>query len=325
MKLPRRKFLHLAAGAAAPPAVSRVAWAQSYPSRPVRIVVGFPAGGQIDIIARLMGQWLSDRLGQQFFIDNRPGAASNIAAEAVVRAPADGHTLFLASGTNAVNATLFEKLNFDFIRDTAAIASINRIPLVLEVHPSFPAKTVPELIAYGKTNPGKIDMASPTTGTAPYMAAELFKMMSGVDLVHVPYRGEGQMLIDLLGGQVQVAFGGISPSIEHIRAGKLRALAVATAARLEALPDIPAVGEFVPGYEASGWCGLVAPKSTPIAIIDKLNQEINAGLADPKIKARFGDLVVAVFPGSPVDFGQHFAAETEKWAKVIRAANIKAE
>jgi tripartite-type tricarboxylate transporter receptor subunit TctC len=325
MKLPRRKFLHLAAGAAALPAVSRVAWAQVYPSRPVRIIVGFPAGGQIDIIARLIGQWLSDRLGQQFFIDNRPGAASNIAAEAVVRAPADGHTLFLASGTNAVNATLFEKLNFDFIRDTAAIASINRIPIVLEVHPSFPAKTVPELIAYGKANPGKIDMATPTTGTAPYMAAELFKMMSGVDLVHVPYRGEGQMLTDLLGGQVQVAFGGISPSIEHIRAGKLRALAVATAARLEALPDIPAVGEFVPGYEASGWCGLVAPKNTPVAIIHKLNHEINAGLADPKIKARFGDLVVAVFPGSPVDFGQHFAAETEKWAKVIRAANIKPE
>src|SRR4051794_35043239 len=202
MKLPRRQFLHLAAGAAAVPAVSRIARAQAYPSRPVRIVVGFPAGGQIDIIARLMGQWLSDRLGQQFFIDNRPGAASNIAAEAVVRAPADGHTLFLASGTNAVNATLFEKLNFDFIRDTAVIASINRIPIVLEVHPSFSAKTVPELIAYGKANPGKIDMATPTTGTAPYMAAELFKMMSGVDLVHVPYRGEGQMLTDLLGGQV---------------------------------------------------------------------------------------------------------------------------
>jgi tripartite-type tricarboxylate transporter receptor subunit TctC len=302
--------------------VSRVAWAQVYPSRPVRIIVGFPAGGQIDIIARLIGQWLSDRLGQQFFIDNRPGAASNIAAEAVVRALADGHTLFLASGTNAVNATLFEKLNFDFIRDTAAIASINRILIVLEVHPSFSAKTVPELIAYGK---GKIDMATPTTGTAPYMAAELFKMMSGVDLVHVPYRGEGQMLTDLLGGQVQVAFGGISPSIEHIRAGKLCALAVATAARLEALPDIPAVGEFVPGYEASGWCGVVAPKNTPIAIIDKLNQEINAGLADPKIKARFADLVVAVLAGSPADFGQHFAAETEKWAKVIRAANIKPE
>jgi tripartite-type tricarboxylate transporter receptor subunit TctC len=251
MKLPRRKFLHLAAGAAALPAVSRVAWAQVYPSRPVRIVVGFPAGGQIDIIARLMGQWLSDRLGQQFFIDNRPGAASNIAADAVVRAPADGYTLFLASATNAVNATLFDKLNFDFTRDTAAIASINRIPIVLEAHPSFPAKTVPELIAYAKTNPGKIDMASPTTGTAPYMAAELFKMMSGVDLVHVPYRGEGQMLTDLVGGQVQFAFGGISVSIEHIRAGKLRALAVATAGRLEALPDIPAVGEFVPGYEAS--------------------------------------------------------------------------
>jgi tripartite-type tricarboxylate transporter receptor subunit TctC len=325
MKLSRRRFLHLVSGAAALQAVARVAWAQVYPSRPVRIVVGFPAGGQIDIIARLIGQWLSDRLGQQFFIDNRPGAASNIAADAVVRVPADGHTLLLASATNAVNATLFDKLNFDFIRDTAAIASINRIPIVLEAHPSFPAKTVPELIAYAKANPGKIDMATPTTGTAPYMAAELFKMMSGVDLVHVPYRGEGQMLTDLVGGQVQFAFGGISVSIEHIRAGKLRALAVATAGRLEALPDIPAVGEFVPGYEASGWCGVVAPKNTPVAIIDKLNQEINTALADPKIKARFADLVVAVLAGSPADFGKHFAAETEKWAKVIRAANIKPE
>ena len=323
MKLPRRKFLHLAAGAAGLLAVSPTTWAQSYPTRPVRLIVPFPPGGQIDIIARLIGQWLSERLGQPFIIENRAGAGGNIGTEAVVRAEADGNTLLLASGTNAVNATLFDKLNFDFIRDTTPVATINRIPLVLEVHPSFPAKTVPELIDYAKSNPGKVSLASPPKGTGPYMAAELFKMMSGVDLVHVPYRGDGPMLTDLLGGQVQVGFGGISASIEQIRAGKLRALAVATAARLEWLPDIPTVGEFVPGYEASGWCGVVAPKNTPIAVIAKLNKEINAALADPKFKSRLADLIAPVLAGSPADFSKLIAEETEKWGKVIRTANIK--
>ncbi len=305
------------------PAASRITWAQTYPSRLVRIVVGFPAGGQIDIIARLMGQWLSERLGQPFIIDNRPGAGSNIGTEAVVRAPADGHMLLLANATNAINATLYDNLNFNFIRDIAPVAAINRIPIVLEAHPSFQAKTVPELVAYAKSNPGKVSLATPAKGTGPYMAAELFKMMGGVDMVHVPYRGEGQMLTDLLGGQVQAAFGGISASVEHIRAGKLRALAVATATRLEELPDIPTVGDSVPGYEASGWCGVVAPKKTPIEIIDKLHREINAGLADPKIKARLADAGVTVLALSPADFGKFITDETEKWAKVIKFADIK--
>ena len=325
MKLPRRQFLHLAAAAAALPAVSRIASAQTYPARPVRLIVPFPPGGQIDIIARLIGQWLSERLGQQFFVDNRPGAGGNIGAEAAVHAPADGHTLLLAGGWNAVNAALFDKLNFDFVRDTAAIASINRIPLVLEVHPSFPAKTVPELIAYAKSNPAKLNLATPPKGTAPYMAAVLFIMMSGVDIVHVPYRGDGPMLTDLLGGQVQVAFGGISASIEQIRAGKLRALAVATATRLEALPGIATVGESVPGYETTGWCGVVAPKNTPIAVIDKLNKEINAALADPKFKSRLDDLIAPVLAGSPAEFSKLIAEETEKWGKVIRTANIRSD
>jgi tripartite-type tricarboxylate transporter receptor subunit TctC len=323
MKLPRRNFLHLAAGAAALPAISCVAWAQAYPARPVRIIVGFPAGGQIDIIARLMGQWLSERLGQQFFVDNRPGAASNIAAEAVVRAPADGHTLFLANGTNAVNATLFDKLNFDFVRDTAAVASINRIPFVLAVHLSFPAKTVPELIAYAKINQGKLNLATPPKGTGPYMAAELFKAMAGIDMALVPYRGDAPALTDLLGGQVPAAFGGITAWIESIRAGKLRALAVASAARLEMLPDVPTIGETVPAYEASGWCGIVAPKNTPIGVIDKLNSEINAGLADPRFRARLADVGVPAFAGSPAEFAKHIADETEKWGKVIKTAKIK--
>jgi tripartite-type tricarboxylate transporter receptor subunit TctC len=323
MKLPRRSFLHLAAGAAALPAVSWTAWAQTYPTRPVRLVVPFPPGGQIDIIARLTGQWLSERMGQQFIIDNRAGAGGNIGTEAVVRAEADGYTLLLASGTNAINATLFDKLNFDFIRDTTPVATINRIPLILEVHPSFSAKTVPELLAYAKSNPGKISLASPPKGTAPYMAAELLKMMSGVDVVRVPYRGDSPMLTDLLGGQVQAAFGGISASIEHVRSGKLHALAVGTAARLEGLTDIPTVGEFVRGYEASGWCGVVAPKNTPAAVIDKLNAEINAALADPKFKSRLADLIAPVLVSSPADFSRLIAEETEKWGKVIRAANIK--
>jgi tripartite-type tricarboxylate transporter receptor subunit TctC len=323
MKPSRRTFLHLAAGATALPAAARIARAQAYPARAVRMVVGFPAGGQVDIVARLMGQWLSERLGQPFVIDNRQGASSNIGTDAVVRAPADGHTLLMANGTNAVNATLYDNLNFDFIRDLAPVASINRIPIVLQAQPSFPAKTVPELIAYAKANPGKLNLATAPKGTGPYMAAELFKMLGGVDLVHVPYRGDGQALADLLGGQVQVAFTGISSSIEHIKAGKLRALAVATAARLKALPDIPTIAESVPGFEASGWCGIVAPRSTPVAIIEKLNKEVNAGLDDPKVAARLGDAGVTVLAGSPADFGTLIAEETEKWGKVIRAANIK--
>jgi tripartite-type tricarboxylate transporter receptor subunit TctC len=272
VKLPRRRFLHLAAGAVALPAFSRRARAQAYPARPVRIIVGFPAGGQIDIIARLMGQWLSDRLGQQFFIDNRPGAASNIAAEAVVRAPADGHTLLLANGTNAVNATLYDNLRFDFVRDTAPVASINRIPLVLYVSPSFQIKTVPELIVHAKANPSKVSIATPPKGTGPYMAAELFKMMAGIDVVL--HRAEPQMVTYLLGSQVQVAFGGISPALAHIKTGKLRALGVAAAARSAELPDIPPIGDTVSGFEASGWSGIVAPRDTPFEIVEKLHSEI---------------------------------------------------
>jgi tripartite-type tricarboxylate transporter receptor subunit TctC len=323
MKLPRRAFLHVAAGAAALPAAARIAWAQAYPSRAVRIVVGFPAGGQVDIIARLMGQWLSERLGQPFVIDNRQGASSNIGTDAVVRAPADGYTLLMANGTNAVNATLYDNLNFDFIRDLAPVASINRIPIVLLARPAFPAKTVPELIAYAKSNPGKLNLATAPKGTGPYMAAELFKMLGGVDLVHVPYRGDPQALTDLLGGQVQLAFTGISSSVEQIKAGKLHALAVATAARLRALPEVPTIADSVPGFEASGWCGIVAPRSTPVAIIDRLNKAVNAGLDDPKLEARLADVGVTVLAGSPADLGTLIAAETKKWGKVIRAANIK--
>jgi tripartite-type tricarboxylate transporter receptor subunit TctC len=323
VKLPRRQFLHLAAGAAALPTLPLIAKAQTYPARPVRIIVGFPAGGQIDIIARLIAQWLSERLGQQFFVDNRPGAASNIATEAIVRAPPDGHTLFLANGTNAVNATLFDKLNFDFVRDIAAVASINRIPIVLASHLSFPAKTVSEFIGYARANPGKVNLATTPKGTGPYMAAELFKTVASVDIALIPYRGDAPAVTDLLGGQVPAAFGGISAWIEHIRTGRLRALAVASAARLEMLPDLPTIGDTLPGYEASGWCGIVAPKNTPIGIVDKLNSEINAGLADTKVSARLADLGVTVLAGSPAEFANHIAAETEKWGKLIRAANIK--
>jgi tripartite-type tricarboxylate transporter receptor subunit TctC len=323
MKLPRRKFLHLAAGTAALPVMARSARAQVYPSRPVRLIVGLPPGGQIDIIARLIGQWLAERLGQPFIIDNRPGAGSNIGAEAVVRAPADGYTLFVASTTNAINATLFDKLPYDFIHDTAPVASINRIPLVLEVNLSFPAKTVADLIGYAKVHPGKVNIASPSKGTGPYMAAQLFKIMAGVDIVHIPYRGSPPMLTDLLGGQIQAAFDGMSSSIEHIRAGKIRALAVGTATQVEALPGVPPLADFLPGYEASGWCGVVAPKNTPTETIEKLHKEINAGLANPKIKSRFADLGVTVLEGSTAEFGKLIADETEKWGKVIRAANIK--
>jgi tripartite-type tricarboxylate transporter receptor subunit TctC len=289
----------------------------------VRILVGNAAGGQIDLIARLIGQWLSERLHQSFIIDNRPGAAGNLATEAVVRAAADGHTLLMAYAGSAINATLFDKLNYDFIRDIAPVASINRIPLVLDVHPSFPAKTVPELIAYAKANPGKLNMASPGNGTAPHMAGELFKMMAGLNMVHVPYRGSPSMLTDLISGQIQVAFDGMSTSVEHVRAGKLRALAVTTATPTAALPDVPTVGDFLPNFEASGFAGVCAPKNTPPEIIEELNREINTALADPKIRVRLGDLGVTVLAGSPADFAKFIADETVKWAKVIKFSGAK--
>jgi tripartite-type tricarboxylate transporter receptor subunit TctC len=323
MKLPRRTFLHLAAGAAALPAVSRIARAQAYPTRPVRLIVGFPPAGATDIVARLLGQSLSERLGQQFVIENRPGAGSNVAAEAVVRAAPDGHTLLLVFSANAINASLYNDLNFNFIRDITPVASVLRVPQVLEVNPLVPAKTVPELIAYAKANPGKVNMASGGNGTPAHVSGELFKMMTGVNMVHVPYRGAAPALIDLIGGHVQVEFDPIPGSIEYIRAGKLRALAVTTATRSEALPDIPTVAEFVPGYEASAFFGVGAPRSTPSEIVDKLNKEINVVLADPKIKARFADLGGTALVGSPADFGKLIAEEAEKWGKVIRAAHIK--
>jgi tripartite-type tricarboxylate transporter receptor subunit TctC len=323
MTLPRRHFLHLAAGAAALPALSRFAWAQTYPSRPVRIIVGFAAGGPNDILARLIGQWLSERLGQQFFIENRPGAGGNIATEAVVRAPPDGYTLLLVGTPNAINATLYDKLAFNFIRDIAPIASLIRGALVMVVHPSVPATTLPEFIAYAKANPGKLFYGSGGVGGITHITAELLKMMTGVNMVHVPYRGIAPALTDLLGGQVQVLFTNPALLIPYMRAGKLRALAITTATRLEALPDIPTVGEFVPGYEASSIFGLGAPKNTPAEIIDKLNNEINAALADPNVKARLADLDGTMLGGSPADFGKLIADETEKWGKVIRAANIR--
>ena len=325
MKLPRRNFLHLAAGAAALPAVSRMARAQAYPTRPVRIIVGFAPGGAADIMARLIGQWLSERLGQQFVIENRPGAGGNIGTEAAVRAPADGYTLLLAHSINAINATLYEKLNFNFIQDIAPVTSFASGALVMVVNPSVPARTVPEFIAYAKANPGKINMASQGVGSTGHVSGELFKMMTGVNLVHVPYRGAGPALIDLLGGQVQVMFPATVSSIEYIRAGRLRALAVTAATRKDALPDIPTVGQFVPGYEASNWYGIGVPTGTPAEIIGKLNKEVNAGLADAKMKARLADLGETPFPGSPADFSKLIADDTEKWGKVIRAANIKPE
>jgi tripartite-type tricarboxylate transporter receptor subunit TctC len=325
MKFPRRQFLHLTAVALSLPAVSRMARAQTYPARPVRIIVGFAAGGAPDIAARLLAQWLSERLGQQFIIENRPGSGGNIATEAVVDAPADGYTLLLINISNAVNATLYEKLNYNFIRDIAPVASISHETYGMEVHPSFPAKSVPEFISYAKANPGKLNMASPGNGTGPHMAGELFKLMTDVEMVHVPYRGSPPALTDLLGGQVQMMFSPLSSSIEYVRSGKLRALAVTTATRSEALPDLPTVGDFVPGYEASGWFGLGAPRKTPVEIVDKLNREVNAGLADPKLRARLADLGSVVFGGSPSDFGKHIAEETEKWAKVIRAVHIRVD
>jgi tripartite-type tricarboxylate transporter receptor subunit TctC len=324
MKLPRRNFLHLAAGAAALPAVSRIARAQAYPTRPVRIVVTFPAGSTSDILARPMAQRLQERLGQPFVVDNRPGAGGTIGTEAVVRASPDGYTLLLISGAHTVNATLYDKLSFNFIRDIAPVAGISRETGVIVVNPSVPAETVPDFIAYAKANPGKINMASAGIGASTHVAGELFKMMTGVNMVHVPYRGSPPALTDLLGGQVQVYFGPIAGSIEYVRAGTLRALAVTTAKRSEALPDLPTVGEFVPGYEASAVWGVGAPRNTPAEIVDKLNKEINAGLADPKIKARL-ELGGTVLPGSPTDFGQLIAEEIAKWAKVVKFANIKPE
>jgi tripartite-type tricarboxylate transporter receptor subunit TctC len=325
MKLPRRQFLHLAAGAAALPAVSRFAWAQAYPTRPVRIVAPTAPGGAPDILARLIGPWLSGRLGQQFVVENRPGAGTNIGTEVVVRAPADGYTLLMVSTTNAINATLYDRLNFDFLRDIAPVAGIIRLPFVMVVNPSVPAKTVPEFTAYAKANPGKINLGSPGIGTPGHVAGELFKMMAGVDLVHVPYRGGGPVMTDLLGEQVQVLFGSTSLTIEQIRAGKLRPLAVTTATRWEGLPDIPTVNDFVSGYEASAVSGLGAPRNTPAEIVDKLNKEVNAALADPKMRARLADLGGTPLPGSPADFGKLIADETEKWGKVIRFAGIKPE
>jgi tripartite-type tricarboxylate transporter receptor subunit TctC len=325
MKLPRRNFLHLAAGAAALPAVSRVARAQAYPTRPVRIIVPYAPGGAPDIIARLLGPWLSERLGQQFIIENRPGGGSNIGTEVVVRAPPDGYTLLLISTTNVINATLYDKLNFDFINDIVPVAGITRFPVVMVVNPSVPAKTIPELIAYAKANPGKINVESPGAGTSSHLAGELFKLMTGVDMVHVQYRGNGPALIDLLAGQVQVGFDTMPASIEYIRAGRLRALAVCTATRSHALPDLPTVSEFVPGYESSGYFGFGAPARTPAGIVDKLNQEINAGLADPKLKTQLVDLGGIILGGSSADFRTLITEETEKWGKVIRAANIKPE
>jgi len=325
MKLPRRKFLHLAGCAAALPAVARIVWAQAYPTRPVRFIVGFAPGGAADIMARLTGQWLSEQLGQQFVIENRPGAAGNIATEAAVRSPPDGYPLLLVNSVNAINATLYDKLNFNLIRDIAPVASIHREPNVMEVNPSVPVKAVPEFISHAKANPGRINMASAGIGSMSHVSGELFKMMTGVSLVHVPYRGAGPALVDLLGGQVQVSFSTMSSSIEYVRAGKLRALAVTTATRSPVLPDIPTVNEFVPGYESSFWTGIGAPKNTPAEIVDKLNKEINAALADPKMKARLAELGATALPGSPTEFGKLIADETEKWGKVVRTANIKAE
>jgi tripartite-type tricarboxylate transporter receptor subunit TctC len=324
LKLPRRNFLYLAANAAAP-AVSRIARAQAWPTRPVRIVVGFAPGGPGDIVARLMGQWLSERLGQPFIIENRTGAATNIAAEAVVRAPADGYTVLFVTTTNAINATLYEKLSFNLGRDIVPVASLIRAPSVLEVNPSVPARTVPEFIAYAKANPGKLTMASAGIGTPSHVFGELFKFMTGVNLVHVPYRGAAPALADLLAGQVQVLFDPMPNPIEYIKAGRVRPLAITSVTRSEVLPDLPTMGEFVPGYEASFIFGIGAPKNTPTEIVDKLNKEINAALADPKTKVRLADMGGAVFSGSPAEFGKLLANETEKWAKVIKFAGIKAE
>ena len=323
MKLPRRNFLHLAAGAAALPVLSRIARAQSYPSRPINLVITFPAGGAPDIIGRLTGQWLSERLGQPFVIENRPGFGGNIATEYVVRASPDGYTILMPVSTNAMNATLYPNLKFNFMRDIAPVAGIATSPFVLLVPPSFPAKTVPELIAYAKTNPGKINMASPGNGSSNHIFGELFKIMTGVDLVHVPYRNN--YMPDLLTGQVQVVFGPTASTLELVRSGQLRALAVTTAKRLGVLPDVPTLGEFVSGYEAFGWYGLGVPRNTPTEIVNKLNDAMNAALADPKSKARLVGLGVEPMPLTSAEFPKFISDETDKWAKVIKSAGIKAE
>src|SRR6516225_9510278 len=323
MKLPRRKFLYLAAGAAALPAVSRIATAQAYPTRPVRLIIGYPPGGSADITARLIGQWLSERLGQPVVVESRPGAGTNIATETVVNAPPDGYTLLLVAPANAINATLYEKLNHNFLRDIAPVAPLIRFPDVMVVNLAVPATTVPEFIAYAKANPGHLNMASSGNGSTIHVAGELFKMMAGVQMVHVPYRGGAAALTDLIGGRVQVIFDNLPTSIEFIRAGKLRALAVTTAERSPLLPDLPTVADFVPGYEASAWYGIGAPKDTPSEIIDKLNREINAVLATPTARQRFAELGAAVLAGSPAEFGAFLAEETEKWGKVVRFAGAK--
>jgi tripartite-type tricarboxylate transporter receptor subunit TctC len=324
MRYPRRSFLHLAVAAAALPAVSSFAYAQAYPVRPVHIILGFPAGGSSDVIGRVLAESLSERLGQPFIFDNRPGAGSNIGTELVVRAAPDGYTMLLTTSANAINASLYDNLNFNFIHDIAPVAGVFRVPNVMEVHPTVPVKTVPEFIAYAKANPGKLNMASGGNGTTAHVSGELFKMMTEVDIRHVPYRGSAPALIDLLAGQVQVMFDLMSTSIEHIRAGRLRALAVTTATRSEALPEIPTVSESVPGYEASTWNGVGVPRNTPAEIIDRLNTAINAALSDPQIKARLADLGATVLPGSPDQFGKLLNDDTEKWAKVIKFAGIKA-
>jgi tripartite-type tricarboxylate transporter receptor subunit TctC len=326
VKLPRRKFLHLAAGGAALPAVARIARAQTYPTRPVRVIVPFAPAGTTDILARLIAQWLSERLGQSFIVENRPGASTMIGTEAVVRAPADGYTLMLLGTPSAINTTLFEKkIGYDFLRDIAPVASILRVPNVVVAHPSLPVRTIPELIAYAKANPGRINVESPGAGTSSHLAGELFKVMTGVDMVHVQYRGNAPALTDLLAGQVQLGFDTMPASIEYVRAGKLRALAVSTVTRSQTLPDLPSVSEFVPGYESSGYFGVGAPGKTSGEIVDRLNTEINAGLADPKLRAQLTDLGGMILAGSPADFRKLIEDETEKWGKVIRAANIKAE
>ena len=325
MKLPRRNFFQLAAGAAALPAVSRFAWAQAYPSRPVKIIVSFAAGGPTDILARLTAQWLSERLGQQFVVENRPGGGGNIGAEAVIRSAPDGYTLLMIDATPVVNATLYDKLNFDVLRDIAGVAAVAQQPQMMIVHPSVPAKTVPDFIAYAKANAGQINMASAGTGSPPHMAGELFNLTAGINLLHVPYRGTGAAYADLLGGRVQVAFFGPVSAMEHVKSGTLRALAVTASKRWGDLPDIPTVAEFLPGYEAYSWFGVAAPKNIPTEIVLKLNQEINAAVADLKIKSRIAELGASTLPGSPADFGKLIADETEKWGKVVRTANIKPE
>ena len=325
MNIRRRGFLSLTAGAAAFPLTLRVAAGQTYPSRPVRLLVGFAAGSTTDIVARLIGQWLSERFGQQLIIENRPGAGSNIATEAVVKATADGYTLLMVAPVAAINATLYEKLNFNFLRDMAPVAGVVRVPNVLTVNPALPVKTVPELIDLAKAKPGTLSFASAGLGTASHLAGEMFKARTGVDLIHVAYRGDGPAMTDLIGGQVQVGFATMIASIGHIRSGRLRPLAVTTAIRSEVLPELPTVADFVPGYEASSWFGVAAPKDTPAAVVERLNAEINAGLADAKIKARLADMSGMLLTGSAADFGRLIADETEKWSKVIRAANIKAE